>query len=57
MKGLTLKEVKDSSHICDVEDCENKAYGLNWLSPSRFEFVCRKHYYDFNYGIVKGISD
>ncbi len=57
MKGLTIQEVKDSDHKCEEANCDNKAYGLDWITPSRFNFVCRKHYYEFNYGIVKGLSD
>lgn len=38
---------------CNVKECNNKAYKINKLTPFDFEWVCRKHYYEFVYGIVK----
>ena len=37
---------------CEVTDCNNLAYSINRLTPTKSEWVCRKHYYDFNYGIT-----
>jgi len=42
---------------CCVFDCENKIYGRDYLNAFVYSNVCRKHYYEFNYGIVKGLSD
>jgi len=38
---------------CNCEGCNNNAYGKNYLTKNTFEWVCRKHYYDFNYGITE----
>lgn len=37
---------------CEIKDCNNLAYAINKLTPIVSEWVCRKHYYDFNYGIT-----
>ena len=37
---------------CNEEGCNNKAYAKNFLTPFVWNWVCRKHYYDFCYGIT-----
>lgn len=48
---LTKKERNESR--CAESTCGNKGYGYNRINPYIKEIVCRKHYYEFNYGIIK----
>ena len=51
-RGQNKMNEKVKPKKCAEKDCNNKAYGINRLDPIHFEWVCRKHYYDFNYGIT-----
>lgn len=35
---------------CSESDCSNKAYKKDKISMFHWTWVCRKHYYMFNYG-------
>ncbi len=37
---------------CEETDCNNKAYTTTSWTPLMKTWVCRKHHYDLNYGIV-----
>ena len=51
MRSEKMNETKeDKPNKCNVIGCHNKSYGINRLTPTAFEWVCRRHYYDFNMG-------
>ena len=37
---------------CEEIGCKNKVYKKDQLSPVNYIWVCRKHYYEYCYGIV-----
>lgn len=41
----------DKPNKCETNECNNKAYAKNYLLPDLWEWVCRKHYYEYVYGI------
>jgi hypothetical protein len=52
-KADTLDFKNDKPKKCYVTDCNNKPFGKNKLTVHFYEWVCRKHHYEYNYGIVR----
>jgi len=38
---------------CNIKYCNNKAYAKNNLTPTMWEWVCRRHYKEYVYGVTK----
>lgn len=50
-KKLNLMNLQEKPDFCQETDCSNKAYKKNYLLKDRWNWVCKKHYYQFSYGL------